>query len=1149
MQLFADRFAIDEDGGAVDLATGRRIELRRWEGLDPRDRVEQLRWSIRCDRWRALHHRAVARLIDCGPVGRAGRFEAWDCGPAWQGSADEAARIRTITERFLCASGLTTSPAATVHTRNGNAVVLPGPGDGHEQAIAGDRIDAAPLALRGMTSIARSAVRALAEMFESVGDRRPAFASVWGAPGSVKTTVVLEVARAARLKGFIPVASRMLATGYTPLWTGRNLLVVHDEGDGRASEVWPAFLLSTLRTPLPHALLLVGERESSSVEGIGLDPVTVDDLIAAVCPAPLGPQLLQRVRRAALESRGLPGRFARLLWPDWTGDRGVPRKTPLPRAAERSTSYATDEHVHSGAAVMIDAPAGGAWASPGELAMLRNRVGLAKAQLAAGRHAPALRQLRHVSSALARRDAWSDAAGATLTVARALLGRGRAREAVGLLDEARSYAERSGDHGSLLDAAILGGEARIDLIRFDEAETILAAAIATAVHWGDQSRMASASMSLARCLFWRGQYVEAASALERAVDDTAPSTRTRRGCLRARIAIGLGDAAAAMGMLADLHRGADDPPDSGRRATVSYTAGLAHLAVGDLDAAVRDARDSISAARAARDPLRALRARLLAVEADRRRGHMPAVAFQLDRLKRVRASLPPLLRAQLDLVAGLAGAGGAVDADSIRRRIGDAGVPGLALYVSSEARRGGVDPAVDDLLVILRTCQTAEDEAVVLKEVCVHVRGQLRAIGSAFVARHGTGATGDILASDGGRVEPEIAARAMDTAIVIRPHRHGDRIEGAAPVLYGGTPIGALSARWSIGSSYDAERAATVLAMAATAAAPLVATAMAHRARASMPEGAAVAPLLGATPAMADLREAAQRAGAAPFGVLIVGESGSGKELVARAIHRSSARRDGPFRTLNCAALPDDLVESELFGHARGAFTGAIADRPGVFEDAHGGTLFLDEVGELSPRAQAKILRVIQESELRRVGENMPRRVDVRLVAATNRDLSREVDDGRFRLDLLYRLDVVRIAVPPLRERADDVAVLAARFWADATARVNSRATLAPATVAALARYGWPGNVRELQNVLAALAVRSPRRGLVPPSALPIQFGEGPRDEMWRLDDARRTFEERFVRAALVRTGGHRTRAAAELGVSRQGLTKLLSRLGISDVP
>src|SRR5437773_1669672 len=242
------------------------------------------------------------------------------------------------------------------------------------------------------------------------------------------------------------------------------------------------------------------------------------------------------------------------------------------------------------------------------------------------------------------------------------------------------------------------------------------------------------------------------------------------------------------------------------------------------------------------------------------------------------------------------------------------------------------------------------------------------------------------------------------------------------------------------------------------------------------------------------------RSPTAPFAVLIEGESGSGKEVVARGVHRSGNRRDRSFCTLNCAAVPDDLVEAELFGHARGAFTGAIAERAGVFEEAHGGTLFLDEIGELSPRAQAKLLRVIQDGELRRVGENASRRVDVRIVSATNRDLTREVADGRFRLDLLYRLDVIRIAVPPLRDRREDIAVLAEHLWQEATARIGSRAALGVATIAALSRYAWPGNVRELQNVLAALAVRSPKRGVVPPTALPAHFGVAPSPEAWPLD-------------------------------------------------
>jgi transcriptional regulator with GAF, ATPase, and Fis domain len=298
---------------------------------------------------------------------------------------------------------------------------------------------------------------------------------------------------------------------------------------------------------------------------------------------------------------------------------------------------------------------------------------------------------------------------------------------------------------------------------------------------------------------------------------------------------------------------------------------------------------------------------------------------------------------------------------------------------------------------------------------------------------------------------------------------------------------------------------------------------------------------------MMELRRAVERAAPAPFAVLVEGESGAGKELVARAVHRLGPRRDRPFITLNCAALPEDLVEAELFGHVRGAFSGAVGDRAGVFEEAHGGTLFLDEVAELSSRAQAKVLRVIQEGELRRVGENMSRHVDVRVVAATNRNLGHEVSAGRFRADLFYRLDVIRISVPPLRERREDIALLVDHFWSEATRRLGSRATLATATTAALVRYDWPGNVRELQNVLAALAVRCPKRGIVAPGALPPQFGARAPLEPCRLDDARRVFEERFVRAALVRTGGHRVRAAGELGITRQGLAKLMARLGISD--
>jgi transcriptional regulator with GAF, ATPase, and Fis domain len=279
--------------------------------------------------------------------------------------------------------------------------------------------------------------------------------------------------------------------------------------------------------------------------------------------------------------------------------------------------------------------------------------------------------------------------------------------------------------------------------------------------------------------------------------------------------------------------------------------------------------------------------------------------------------------------------------------------------------------------------------------------------------------------------------------------------------------------------------------------------------------------------------------------VLIEGESGAGKEIVARAIHTRGLRRLRRFCAINCAALTDDLLEAELFGHSRGAFTGAVAERAGLFEEADQGTLFLDEVGELSPRAQAKLLRVLQEGEVRRVGENHSRRVDARLVAATNRSLEAEVVAGRFRADLRFRIDVIRIRIPPLRERPDEVPWLASMLWADAARRVGSRATLSPDVVSALARYDWPGNVRELQNVIAALAVHAPRRGRVSAALLPAHVAGVAGRAVASFDDARDEFERRFLRAALARAGGKKAIAARQLGMTRQGLAKMVKRLGV----
>jgi transcriptional regulator with PAS, ATPase and Fis domain len=289
----------------------------------------------------------------------------------------------------------------------------------------------------------------------------------------------------------------------------------------------------------------------------------------------------------------------------------------------------------------------------------------------------------------------------------------------------------------------------------------------------------------------------------------------------------------------------------------------------------------------------------------------------------------------------------------------------------------------------------------------------------------------------------------------------------------------------------------------------------------------------------------------APFPVLIRGESGCGKELAARAIHALGQRRQRRCAALNCAALPDDLIESELFGHVRGAFTGAAADRTGLFDEADGGTLFLDEVGELGGRAQAKLLRVLQDGEVRRVGENQSRRVDVRVVAATNVSLEEAVRRGTFRADLFYRLDVVRVRMPALRERREDIPVLARHFWHDCTARVGSRARLEGRVLDVLARFDWPGNVRQLQNTLAALAVRVPLRGRVTVDDLPHEIRRPDASPCYvvgsGLNAARREFEATYVRDALTRAGGRCSLAARDLGLTRQGLSKLVRRLGLEE--
>jgi len=320
----------------------------------------------------------------------------------------------------------------------------------------------------------------------------------------------------------------------------------------------------------------------------------------------------------------------------------------------------------------------------------------------------------------------------------------------------------------------------------------------------------------------------------------------------------------------------------------------------------------------------------------------------------------------------------------------------------------------------------------------------------------------------------------------------------------------------------------------------------------AQPEAHGLAALAGASRALASLCRLAQRAARSNASILIHGETGTGKELLARAVHEESPRRRGAFVALNCAAFPEALLESELFGHVKGAFTGADRERKGLFAAADGGTLFLDEVGETSPGLQVKLLRALQEGEVRPVGGTRSRRVDVRVLAATNRDLEREVERGTFREDLFYRLAVFPLRMPSLRERSDDVVPLAHHFLARHAARTGETlCPLAPEAVELLQMHAWPGNVRELENEIErALALVEPGQTLRPEhfserlgmarSALRNVTGA-----TGTLRDAMARVEAWYIRRALAEHGGRRTATARKLGVTREGLYKKMRRLGI----
>jgi DNA-binding NtrC family response regulator len=303
--------------------------------------------------------------------------------------------------------------------------------------------------------------------------------------------------------------------------------------------------------------------------------------------------------------------------------------------------------------------------------------------------------------------------------------------------------------------------------------------------------------------------------------------------------------------------------------------------------------------------------------------------------------------------------------------------------------------------------------------------------------------------------------------------------------------------------------------------------------------------IIGRSPVMQEVFRLIERAGRTDKAILIQGESGTGKELVARALQRASARADKPMVTINCAALPESLLESELFGHEKGSFTGAIAAKPGLFEVADGGTLFIDEIGELAGSLQAKMLRVLEDGSLRRIGSVKERRVDVRLLAATNRNMEKEVAEGRFREDLFYRINVMSLQLPPLRDRREDIALLVQRALGDGW-------TVEPRAMQAIEAYRWPGNVRQLFNALERARIMSddncihwedlPREvtaaAVASSHAVPSVTANGD-----HLDQIQRA----HVVEIMQRERGNKARAARALGINRRSLYRLLEKFGVED--
>ncbi len=1153
--LLLDRFVRRPDGGLVDLATGRRAWLRvRRPGNGSGDAP----WADQCAALACLRHPGLVSLLDFGVSACGAVLEVFDLPSRpkpWAGTRAEARHVLDGVGRAVAGADgfLTVGQAGTVIDRRGRAACLLWP----------ERVPLPADAPRdhGTAPAWRVALAPVIEALETTATGGARVLYWCGPPGSGIRSAFASFARDARIRGFVPISTD--CTG----------------GTARRDRQRAAALAACLRHR--HLVVFHDARQHVDADDLRGRRVGLSRLIAMMAEA--GRPHLVIVARASGSEPGIVFGAAR-------------RTARLTRGFEPEIDPAPS----------LAADARAPYAVPGTdagICRARDQFLIGRALALRGRHAPGERMMRRALGALERRRASLPAAWAWLTLARLVAGRGRTAAALALLDRAQANFDRADHCSGPVLVLIARGLAHTDEDRLHIAESTLQAAVAGAQALGDAALAVRAHLALARCFFWQGRFDAARGVLDRAAPESGRAAACRPGladgwpstvgrppalpvsdagtdtdrrvslawlsrpdealeqdptvagwALRARLALCQADFVAAGAAAAQAARAADR---RGRALDVC----LAESAMAEVQAVLGDHRAlgvhaslGLTAARMAHAPMFALRLRLILADGAARAGRTAAARRVLDRLERLDAvRLPFLFRRRIRTIRercdmGCASADQSTASAGLVDPVGPA--PGLAM--SAEAGRVNRVPAdpefVGAILGLFALCQEADNQRALLGAVCARLQGDLDAASVAILCR---AAETVMMVASAGRRPPGggLAERAMALGqTVVGPLATGAGYEGASPVRYGGDVIGAIAARWPADRVPDLRKSAVLLTAAAAASAVAIRGALDRTAAEPPDQDGDGITLVGSSRSMTELRQLLARAAPAPFPVLIQGESGTGKELAARSIHAWSPRRGRRFCAVNCAAFGDDLLEAELFGHARGAFTGAVAERPGLFEAADGGTLFLDEVGELSPRAQAKLLRAIQDGEVRRIGENVVRAVDVRIVAATNRSLQQDVQDGRFRQDLLYRLDVIRVRVPALRVRPDDIPVLAARFWDEARARTGSQATLSPATVAALARYDWPGNVRELQNVMAAIAVTAPRRGVVGTDTLPDPIravaGPCPAGE-GTLDAARRRFEDGFVRAALARAGGRRSRAAADLGVTRQGLAKLLVRLGI----